>query len=157
MGIWALIFSEMAFFNLVKNPSLWPSDETLKRTRNESKSLSKRSKFADAPNRLLNWTRLKMRKVMTVVNQENFVNAIQNLGYHDRSIRTKENITRSRWQLRWTTSQLLKAREIAGDQVEIDLSSHLIGCESGASFLNQSNSEGKQNHCNPNTIETRSI
>lgn len=50
-----------------------------------------------------------------------------------------------------------EAREIAGDQVEIDLSSHLIGCESGASFLNQSNSEGKQNHCNPNTIETRSI
>lgn len=61
MGVWALIFSEMAFFNLFKNPSLWPSDETLKRTRNESKSLSKRSKFADAPNRLLNWTRLKMR------------------------------------------------------------------------------------------------
>ena len=47
-----------------------------------------------------------------------------------------------------------KARENVGDQVVISFSLHLIGLESGASFLNQSQSKVKQNQSNPGVLST---
>ena len=47
------------------------------------------------------------------------------------------------------TNKLPKARENAGDKVVIGFSFELIGWESGKSFLDQSQSEKKQNQSNP--------
>ena len=45
-------------------------------------------------------------------------------------------------------------RENEGDQVVISFSLHLIGLESGASFLDQSQSKVKQNQSNPGVLST---
>ena len=56
------------------------------------------------------------------------------------SIRCKKKkpLLKSQWKLKVKVTKLLKARENAGDQV-------VIGWECGASFMNQSQSEVKQN------------
>ena len=54
------------------------------------------------------------------------------------------------------TNKLPKARENAGDQVVmISFSLHLIGLESGASFLDQSQSEVEQSLCIPGHFDTQ--
>ena len=47
-----------------------------------------------------------------------------------------------------------KARENVGDQVVSSFSLHLIGLESGVSFLDQSQSKVKQNQSNPGVLST---
>ena len=54
------------------------------------------------------------------------------------SIRCKKNTLKSQWKLKVKVTKLPKARENAGDQV-------VIGWECGASFMDQSQSEVKQN------------
>ena len=60
-------------------------------------------------------------------------------------IRRKENILKNSWPLKVKPTKLNKARDLAGDQVVIGFSLHLIGWESGASFLGQLQSEVNQN------------
>ena len=59
-------------------------------------------------------------------------------------IRRKENIFKNSWPLKVKPTKLNKARDLAGDQVVIGFSLHLIGWESGASFLGQLQSEVNQ-------------
>ena len=59
-------------------------------------------------------------------------------------IRRKENIFKNSWPLKVKPTKLNKARDLAGDQVVIGFSLHLIGWESGASSLGQLQSEVNQ-------------
>ena len=60
----------------------------------------------------------------------------------------EREMLKSQWELKTKTTKLPKARENAGDQVVISVSLHLIGWESGASFLDQAQSKVKQNRIN---------
>ena len=66
-----------------------------------------------------------------------------------------KNLRSPQWQLILKTTKLARAREDAGDQVAIDFSfaSDWLR-ESGASFLNQSQSEVKQKQSNPRLLLT---
>ena len=62
--------------------------------------------------------------------------------------RRKQNTLESKEELNGNTNNIPKARENADDQVVISIRLHLIGLKSGASFLDQSLSEVKQNQFN---------
>ena len=53
------------------------------------------------------------------------------------------------WRTKRTKSKPPKARENAGGQVALVLIFHLIGLESGANFVDQSQSKVKQKQCSP--------
>ena len=62
----------------------------------------------------------------------------------------KENTFKNQWELKVKTTKLPEVQENAGDQVVIDFgfASNIIGWESGASFLDQSQSEVKLKQSN---------
>ena len=62
--------------------------------------------------------------------------------------RRKQNTLESKEELNGDTNNIPKARENADDLVVISIRLHLIGLKSGASFLDQSLSEVKQNQFN---------
>ena len=62
----------------------------------------------------------------------------ENKRYYNSQSDVKKNTLKSQWKLKVKVTKLLKARENAGDQV-------VIGWECGASFMDQSQSEVKQN------------
>ena len=62
--------------------------------------------------------------------------------------RRKQNTLESKEELNGNTNNIPKARENADDQVVISIRLHLIGLKTGASFLDQSLSEVKQNQFN---------
>ena len=64
--------------------------------------------------------------------------------YSQRLIEKIENNMKSHWEL--------KARESASDPVVTGFSLHLIGWEGGANFLDQSQSEEKQNQSSPGLL-----
>ena len=62
-----------------------------------------------------------------------------------RPIKRKENTFTSQWEPKEKTNELPKARENESDRLVIGLSVAFLGLESGASFLDQSQSELKAN------------
>lgn len=71
-------------------------------------------------------------------------------------IRRKKNTINSQLDLEVKTSILPKARENVGDLVVIGFSLHLIGWESDAIFLDQSQNDVKQKESNAELISTLS-
>ena len=69
-------------------------------------------------------------------------------------IRKKIDVISSQWGLQVETSKLPEARENANDKVAIVLVLHLIGWESGASFVDQSQNEVKENQSNIDLLST---
>ena len=62
----------------------------------------------------------------------------ENKRYYNSQSDVKKNTFKSQWKLKVKVTKLPKARENAGDQV-------VIGWECGTSFMDQSQSEVKQN------------
>lgn len=69
-------------------------------------------------------------------------------------IRTKENITRSLWELKLKTNELLEVQEKRSDQVLICFWFASAQLEGGAKFPDWSQSEGNQHPCHPALLLT---